>query len=458
MTPRFDGIFRAKETAPREIPVRVLAKPVEFTKKKRSFRFPTRLFIAICLLFIAAGGFFAIRRPLSALLPKVQLAALARDGRYLVLFQNDTELRPSGGFLGSFAEVTIQNGYPIAMDFETNIYKLDKAFTDVITVDPPDPLLKIIEKWAMRDSNWAADFKDAAQKVEWFYQQEGGRGVDGVIAINTRVAEDLLKLTGPIEMPEYNTTITAENFLPVVQYKVEKEYFENPENFPANEPKSILKDMAPKLLEKAMAVDKRALYQLFDDALAEKNLLFYFRNPDLQKIAEEQNWAGRIRYDAAKDYLYIVNANVGGKKSSRNIDEKVSYSVVTKTREATLEITRTHKGTGEWPDGENKNYMRVLVPKGSELIFGQLNGVVITDEVDVSEESGLTSFGLWVNTAPGSVSSLTLTYRLSLNAYPSALRVQHQPGANPDQMSVWVDGKRVWEGILGKDSELSIVR
>jgi hypothetical protein len=451
MTPRFDGIFRAKEVAPREIPVRVLAKPIEFPKKKRSFRFPFRAFLVTSFLLLIAFGLYAVRSPLTALIPKVQLAALAKDGRYLVLFQNDTELRPSGGFLGSFADVTIQNGYPIAMDFETNIYKLDKAFTDVITVDPPEPLLKIIEKWAMRDSNWAADFKDAAQKVEWFYQQEGGRGVDGVIAINTRVAEDLLKLTGPIEMPEYNTTITAENFLPVVQYKVEKEYFENPENFPANEPKSILKDLAPKLLEKAMAVDKRALYQLFDDALAEKNLLFYFRNPDLQKIAEEQNWAGRIRYDTAKDYLYIVNANVGGKKSSRNIDQKVSYSVVTKSREATLEITRTHKGTGEWPDGENKNFMRVLVPKGSELLFVQKNGVVITEEVDVGEESGLTSFGLWVNTAPGSVSSLTLTYRLTLTPVPYTLFIQKQPGANPDDISVWVDGKRTWEGEFGHD-------
>ena len=67
--------------------------------------------------------------------------------------------------------------------------------------------------WTMHDANWFPNFPTSAEKVSWFYEKTGGRTVDGVIAITPELLRDLLAITGPIDMPEYDKTINADNFI-----------------------------------------------------------------------------------------------------------------------------------------------------------------------------------------------------------------------------------------------------
>ena len=75
--------------------------------------------------------------------------------------------------------------------------------------------------WSMRDSNLDADFSIDARYGEITYQTEAGKDaipVQGVIAITPWLIQNLLKITGPISVPEYQETVTATNLIDLIHF------------------------------------------------------------------------------------------------------------------------------------------------------------------------------------------------------------------------------------------------
>ena len=463
-----DGIYKKgaektfkKPEENREKPVKVIThhvvptppEPRPPSPKKRGF------------LWFILGGVFLV---LSVLIltfwlgflgPKMALARLflGLNGKYLVLFQNNTELRPTGGFLGSFAEVEIKHGLIKKWDFETNIWTRDKNYASKICLPQPVPF---IEKWGegscfgMRDSNWEIDFSSASQDIENFYIKEGGEQVDGVIALDATFFVKLLKIIGSIELPEYNLTLTPENFISETQYFVEKEYFKDGENRIENEPKTILKDMFPIVINRIK--NPKIWWKLFafsENELEQKNVLFYFNNPSSQKIAQRYDFTGEVK-TAEKDYLYINNANLGGLKSSQNILEEVSLNIKAQMDGAylnTLTIKRTHRGDGKWPDGINYNYTQVLIPKNS--LLKEKTGI---EQIDSSNEYDKTIFGFWTTVAPGETKTFTVSYVLPFKqAKDYSLLIQKQPGAPNSKFRFILENTQnlVWKYIADIDKD-----
>lgn len=411
---------------------------------------------------LAFFGVLALARPIiDRYVTALDLALLFKDGRYLILLENNNELRPGGGFIGSFATVNVKNGRPSQVAIGTNIYKLDNPYTLAVSIPPPAPLSGVAhEKWAFRDSNWAADFPAAARQVLWFFEEEkafAGQPVrmDGVIVLTTTVIEELLRLSGPIEMPAYATTLTADNFAEVVQFKVEKEYYENQDNWPADEPKTILKDLIPILEGKIGELDKRALLGLAFRLLNEKYILLFSRDSLAERIILAQNWGGAVN-GTRGNYLYLVNANIEGGKSSRKIEERVIYSLDRRTRQVSLTIRRHHTGSGIWPDAVNKNWVRVLVPEGSRLISARFGPTEATKAVVTEAEAGKTVFAFWLTTKPQETQDATLVYKLPSNFSTSPLLIQRQPGANPDEVIVMVDGQQKYAGVIRSDTTITL--
>ena len=403
---------------------------------------------------------------------------LFNSGKYLVLFQNNTEMRATGGFIGSYAILNMKNGAPESYYFETDVHKLDDAFCALESISTPSGLNTIADKWIMEDSNWAVDFPEAAQKVNWFYEHEkevvsksnpsdeelierlkqSGQ-FDGIIAVNATVMADLLSVTGPIALADYNTTLNSENFLDVTQFQVEREYWKNPVNRVINEPKSILKDMLPKVISQISSGKKyNQVIDLVKKELDQKQILLYFYDDNKEKIALENGWAGEVKQTDG-DYLYVNNSNIGTNKSSLNIKEdiKINSSIDTDgTVLDSLTITRTHTGDGEWPDGENKNYMRILVPYGSQLITAKLDNVDCSKDVVTTKEAGKYVFALSVNAKSRSSRILNITYKLpaKIDKNDYSLYVQKQPGNLGDNLQVIVDGKIKFDGILVTDKKV----
>ena len=375
----------------------------------------------------------------------VLLDAIGANGkrRYLVVFQNSRELRPTGGFIGSYALMDLEDGSIENIEIPGGgSYDLRGGLNQRIAA--PEQLRLVNPRWEFQDANWFADFPTSARSLVWFYEKSGGPTVDGVIAVTSNMMEDLLRHVGPVAMPEYGKTIDAENFHLETQKSVEIEYDRE-----TNRPKQIISDMAPKVLKGLMdggAEDMPALASAMGKALASKDVQVWFRDEKAQAAAADFGWTGELAPPSeGSDFLAVVDTNVAGGKTDAAVKADIRHETRIEGNGAivdTVTVTRTHRGQkGELFTGiKNIDYIRFYVPKGSELLSadgfqapGQgyflptddtlqpstlleaVEGQVRTHEASdtrVSEESGLTVFGNWVQTEPGESRTVKISYRL----------------------------------------------
>lgn len=410
--------------------------------------------------------------------------------RYLLIFQNNAEIRPTGGFMGSFAEVKVRNGILEQMSVPGGgTYDLQGLLQQSRIA--PEPLQLLSARWEFQDANWFPDFPTSARQIIEFYRDAGGPSIDGVIAINATYVADLIGLLGPIEMENYGRTIDQENFLFEAQKIVEFEY-----NKTINKPKQFIGDLAPKLIERALEGEAKRFLTLIDHlskGLAEKDIQLYFSDEETQRQILTHGWSGSM-IQTPGDYLMIVNTNLGGGKTDAVIEEKVDVQIEIAQDGSitnTVTLTRIHHGIpGVVFSGVNNvDYVRLYVPKGSELINAK--GFQIPDErlfempseewlkdddlqyasltkttheesrTDVYEENGKTVFGNWVQTAPGDTSEIQFTYRLPQSIFekkthwaktsPYTLTIQKQPGIMDRTTNVTValsnNIRTVWKSI-----------
>lgn len=365
---------------------------------------------------------------------------------YLLVFQNSDELRATGGFIGTYGVLKTDSGKISRLNIQS-IYQIDGQIFKQIAA--PGPLQPEIQRWGMRDANWFADFPTSARKLLQFFEY-GSQTADGVISVTPQLFENILKLTGPIDMPDYNVTLTPENFQQVVQFKTSVDYDKT-----LNQPKKFLADLAPLLLNKLTSLGKDQWIELFQDiqdSLQGKQILLYSQNQNVEQQIGDLGFAGSIM-PADYDYLDIVNSNLGGTKTDLSMDQKANIQskvLSDGTVIDTLTVTRKNFATAS-----NKDYLRVLTPLGSQLISttgfddyryfssqapgmqtdpdlamwdqGQMQG-----NVYVRAESNKTEFAGWSSTDPGVAKTVTLTYVLPMKiklGSSYSLLLQKQAGA-----------------------------
>ena len=363
--------------------------------------------------------------------------------KYLFLFQNNQEMRPTGGFIGSYGVLDIDGSGRVRNFFIDGIFNPDGQLLDKVA--PPKPIQKISVAWSLHDSNWFPDFPLSAQKAMLFYEKTGGPTVDGVITLTPTVIQKLFDITGPIEMPEYGVTLTKENFIQNIQYEVEIDYDKE-----ENRPKKILSDLAPIILDRISQTRDAgtilAAMDILNEALKEKHILLYFSNSELQSIISDLGWSGEV-LAAEDDYLSVINTNVNGFKTDGIVKEKISHEVKIHSNGEiidTVAINRKHLGGNtdyEWWNKVSADYMRVYVPEGAELLavegqtreinedvvdYQSLNYEFDPDVKDeearmridsktgtrVYNEKGKTVFANWVYVSPQE--EVTIKYRYKL--------------------------------------------
>lgn len=289
--------------------------------------------------------------------------------KYLFLFQNNQEMRATGGFIGSYGVLNIFNGR-VKNFFIDGIFNPDGQLKEKVI--PPMPIQKISASWSLHDSNWFPDFPVSAEKAIWFYEKTGGPTVDGVITMTPSVMQKLLAITGPIEMPEYQITINRDNFLEKVQEEVEVNYDKE-----LNQPKKILADLAPLILDRLFNSQNFSqmgkVFKVIEESVKERQILIYARNYAVEKKISEMGCSGEI-LKTDKDYLSIINSNINGYKTDGVVEQSVEHEAEIKADgsiQDTVTITRKHTGGNsiyEWWNKVNADYMRVYVPEGSILL------------------------------------------------------------------------------------------
>ncbi len=372
-----------------------------------------------------------------------------RKMRYLLVFQNNTELRPTGGFMGSFAEIDIYKGKIESVRIpEGGTYDLEGQLTEFVA--SPKPLSLLSERFEFQDANYSPDFPTSAKKILWFYEKSGGPTVDGVIAINATMMPKLLEILGPVEMPEYGRTIDAENFLFETQKIVEIDHESLPKNDPTREeeaPKQFIGDLAPILLARIQTADMEQMLKIADllgTSLFEREAQLFFENNSLQSEVERLAWSGSQKKTTG-DYLMVVNTNLGGGKTDMVIDQDVHVAVKIEDDGRivnTVTIEKKHRGLASdlFANVNNVDYLRLYVPKGATLLsadgfeippddlFKESTIPLKEDEdfqlsvtnarrdplskTDIWDENGYTVFGNWMQTARGETETVTFTYEL----------------------------------------------
>lgn len=391
-----------------------------------------------------------------------QIAGYPSKKTYLFLLQNNTELRPTGGFIGTYGILKLNNG---AIDYfnTDNIYNLDTPYHGTLIAEPPWQLQKYLsaDKWFMRDSNWSPDFPTTAEKAEWFYRQEGGpeNKIDGVIAVTPTFIESLIALTGPIEVN--GITFTSENFIETLQYQVEKGFYR--QGISEAERKEIIGVLSSKLLDKVLELPSDRwpdLWQTFQTDVNAKHILMYLKDDTIQQTIIDQGWGGDIR-TVDGDYLHIVDANMASLKSDPGVIRTIKYSVEQNSDGDFIATTRIHydnQGTFNWKSTRYRTYTRVYVPEGSELI--SYEGVMDNDklhggregEVEIENEFGKTVLGGFISIEPQEQGELVYVYKLPQNIADQiesgeyTLFVQKQAGTAAHELTINIDtGERVKE-------------
>ena len=263
--------------------------------------------------------------PAAELIP--QLVGYPTAKTYLFLLQNNTELRPTGGFLGAYGIVRLKSGNIDSFTTD-NSYNLDVKVKKTLFVTPPLPLQKYNDttQWFFRDANWSPDFPTAASQAMWFYVKEGGREkLDGVIAITPVVIERLLELTGPIKIGKIE--FTPENIVDELIYEVEKGYVYTGTSFENR--KGVIGDLAQELIKRLFTLPRDKWPDLFgvvQEVAAERHLLFYSTDAELQDKIIAEGWGGNIP-DTADDYLAVFDANLASLKTDAVMKRSLSYDL-----------------------------------------------------------------------------------------------------------------------------------
>lgn len=388
---------------------------------------------------------------------------LLKDGNektFLVLFQNNMELRPGGGYIGTFGILKTKNGRI------TNIQTHDLSNFDARVPnieEAPYPMKETlrIKYWKLRDSNYSPDFTENAKKAEYFYKLgEGKEELDGIIAITANVLTTALEITGPIQIEGYPGTYDYENAIIALEYQVEKGYTE--QGIEKGERKSIMNDLVKEIVDRVSDFSisqKLKLFKIVVEDLDKKDIQLYFKDKELQKVIEKANWGGIMDKNWNKDYLMVVDANLGAFKSDYYIKRSIDYSVDLSgdTPKATLKITYNHTARQkDWMTRDYLTYVRIYVPDGSWL-----QSHPGLENPRFGEEFGKKYFGFIIETPIGTSRTVEFQYDLpkELKDEFYDLKIQKQSGVSDVPVKVKIKdangAEKSYETALNSDIILS---
>jgi len=344
---------------------------------------------------------------LAEMVPLLEVAPelLGHNGprTYLLMAQNEDEIRPTGGFLTGAGLFTVNGGDIGAIQFMDG--NLVDAWEGRVLTKPynpaPEPLSQLmgLGLFLYRDANFWPDFPTSAENAVALYRY--GRNappIDGVIALDQQFLSMLLAASGPpLAIPALEMTVSANNVIEQM-----RQAWEEPATVEEGKQwmyarKDFLGPLADaiktRLLTDFEKIDPLYFAQTIHQAVTEKHLQLYIRNEAVATVLDRLDWDGRLESEENSDLLLPVDTNVGYNKVGPNIETAFTYEVNLADDghgEASATLVYTHQAEGEptCRQGEAAdefsrnpnysaltrdcfwNYLRLYVPQGSTLLEG----------------------------------------------------------------------------------------
>lgn len=446
--------------------------PDRYPEELRGVKVKSQL-ISVKATIENAANLFVNAQPLIVNFPKI--LGEPTEKRYLVLFENDKELRPTGGFLTAFGQFRLVRGKAV-LERSDDIYKLDAAMKK--TFPAPKEILtyhKGVTTWNIRDSNLSPDLKLSMQQFEEMYNTvSGAEKLDGIITMDTHAMVEVLKVLGPIYVSgrEFSAENDPRCDCPKAVYELE-DYSSRPVNYVRTDRKDIIGTLMQTMLQMALGTSPSKywgqLFQVGLNQIYEKHIMAYFKDAEAQKAVESFNMAGRImtgeetapvlkyKENEGWDYLHVNHANMAGQKSNMFVKEKFTKEVTTNTdgsisTKLTVDYKNPFPGSdcnlergGLCLNAPLRNWVRVYVPKGSKLTenkgtispkSGQPEDMITYDSL------GKTVFEGFLIVNPQGIAKLEVSYTspVKVDGKYNVL-IQKQAGTEGQEFVLKVNGK-----------------
>lgn len=390
---------------------------------------------------------------------------------YLILFQNDKELRATGGFMTAYAFLKLDHGH-VSSTTSDDIYRLDEKLLNVCLskicpLTPPEPIVKYLPEangkprtaWSMRDSNLSPDLPTSMKQFEGMYFLLGeGAPFDGIITIDTEVVKDMISITGPVDVfgVAYSGDIDKRCNCPNVIYELEN-YSEIVAKGQQGR-KAILGTLMQQILAKALAASTEKIPEFVStgaNLANSKHLMFYMHDQKTQDALSGLNWTGRIR-ETSGDYLHINDSNFAGGKTNLYVNEDITLDIDPNSGKHKLSISYSNpQPYNSWLNNINRDYVRIYVPQGSKLNSSRGSDVEVAT---TPSELGKTVYEAFIQIRPQNSRSLTFEYTTLRGDYgsPYPILIQKQPGTKNFKYAIKINGFTKASFNLSEDKNLKL--
>ncbi len=393
------------------------------------------------------------------------------DKTYLILLQNNFEIRSTGGFMGSYAIVKFENG--VLKEWGINdIYTPDGQIEG--HVESKTPLQQAFKSgtWRLPNSNWETDFQKAAPDIVWFFNKAGITDIDGVVALNFEFIKRWIGVLNEIELQDFSEKVSEDNFYYLAQSHAEEDFF--PGSYAK---KNYLSSVGISLYSATMSssyFEKLKLLNLILNQLEEGQIIVWMEDDNMADEIKKLGWDGGLG-DYGFDYFYSVESNLGANKSNYcierdiNQDITIGVEVLNKTVITFTNYTDMCKSNNvqNWI-GKYINFQRILIPKASEIKKIKVNGVEynLNNEIDSNNPPDFfkdvsystktydkfIEIGFWVIVLENSSAKVELDYSLPVadeNLY--SMFINRQPGIYQIPYKLTVNGELITDTILIND-------
>jgi len=400
------------------------------------------------------------------------LAGIDRPKTYLILVENEDELRATGGYITAAGTITVHYGRITNLAIE-DAFAIDNL--KLVYPRPPQPLQDYMDApiWLLRDANWSPDFPSTAGLAEALYTATRSKKIDGVVALDQTSLRIMLQAIGPISVEGFDTRIDANNLVSSLRTAREPPTGQTVSYDWWLHRKDFMPTVAQAMLHRVVWANWGNLLQAAVSALDERHVQVTLKDPAAEQILEENGWNGRLEPGQA-DYLMLVESNVGFNKVNAAEQSQLGYAVNLAAAggpQATVTLRQTNPAIGQLPCKPGPNYgsgryadlidrcywsyVRFYTRSGAVLRTAtphdvpadwMLLGKAVTGTITLARgENGTQSFGTLVVVPFNATVTTTVQYLLAPGALTVAngqttytLRLQKQAGtaALPVALSV----------------------
>jgi len=376
-----------------------------------------------------------------------EILGFDKEKKYLILFQNNLTLRPSGGVVDTIGIATIKNGKIIGFNLiDSN--DLDKKLD--VYISPPFSLRRYLptDNFYLKDSTSNSDFVASAIDASNIYQIITQNEIDGVIGLNLGFVNKLIGLSDS-NFIYSNTKISKNNLSEFIA---------------SNKDPSMLNFYNELFLNLTKSFNGNVPYSSLSEGIGSsikgKEILFAFKDPNIQNIFTVNSLSNALvenrkeDRDLINDFFGISESNVGKNKVNYYISRSITRDLKINEENEFISTTKiSFKNNSQ--DMNYKTYLQVILPSGSKITGVSIGGrtseltTAIIDpavyegnkfkspsglEVEQSIQKDKTIFGFLVNVPSQAVRVISVSYSLPFkfdtqeNFEKYSLLVYKQPG------------------------------